>query len=345
MASDLILENSYILSLYSIFPHITMIMATSLEKQTSNNTCSISVVVCTRNRRQSLLETLDSLEAQRLRASPDRSWEVLVVDNGSDDGTVDAVLQRESKFPATLRVVVEPTTGLSHGRNRALREANGRAVIFIDDDVTCHEGWLAAHAAAFEDPKIVGTAGPILPSMPSETPDWFHEVLQDEIGGPTSRYYFGDEAADIVGDGGIALPFGANMGVLRHIALEVGGFRTDLGWGKKMIPSEELEFFRRVQARVGRIRYAPEASLTHHIEPRRVTMEYYRSWQQGFGRSLVVMDPPGGSLARVRSVVISSRRLLRWIVRRWQAKDTRSQILTLREAERERGRLKELCGR
>ena len=64
-----------------------------------------SVVICTRNRRNSLNETLDSLVVQ---IASSESWEVLVVDNDSDDGTSNCVEERITSFPVSLRVVVEP---------------------------------------------------------------------------------------------------------------------------------------------------------------------------------------------------------------------------------------------
>ena len=87
------------------------------------DTSEISVVICSLNRRDSLLLTLDSLEQQVWSGT----WEVLVVDNGGTDGSFDAVCQRASALPAPLRAVREETRGLSHARNRALREARGAA--------------------------------------------------------------------------------------------------------------------------------------------------------------------------------------------------------------------------
>src|SRR4051812_39247997 len=94
---------------------------------------AITVIICSRDRRESLLMTVESLRPQ----SCSEKWEVLVVDNASADDTALAIAARATSFPVPLRVVTESNAGLSFARNRALSEAFGRIVIFIDDDVTC----------------------------------------------------------------------------------------------------------------------------------------------------------------------------------------------------------------
>src|SRR5262249_57469715 len=70
--------------------------------------------------------------------------ELLVVDNGSTDGTREALAGQ-----ADVRCVVEPTAGATRARNAALRAARGDVVAFIDDDATPAPGWLAALTAPF----------------------------------------------------------------------------------------------------------------------------------------------------------------------------------------------------
>jgi len=260
--------------------------------------CAITVAICSRNRCASLLVTLDSLERQEW----DGRWEVLVVDNGSEDETCAVIRGRAADFPVPLRVIAEPQLGLSFARNRAAHEARGRVLLFIDDDVSCLSGWLAAHAFAFEDPRWVGSGGRILPVLPPEAPAWWKEILPSQIGGPTARYDFGSTSVEIVIGGPMPAPFGANMGILRQWVLALGGFRTDLGWGRRMIPAEESEFFQRVRAQGGRLRYVPDASVEHRIAPDRLTLDYYTRWQQGKGRSRVILAPPPGPMSRLAAI-------------------------------------------
>jgi glycosyltransferase involved in cell wall biosynthesis len=114
----------------------------------------VSVVVSTYNRPARLERLLSSLRAQELAAD---EFEVIVVDNGSDEPT-GAVLSRESARPG-LRVNSvrnEVTLGPGGGRNRGWRLARARLVAFIDDDCAAERGWLAAGLrASARDPGAV----------------------------------------------------------------------------------------------------------------------------------------------------------------------------------------------
>ena len=309
----------------------------------SADSCEISVLICSRNRRRDLLETLDSLALQQWSGD----WEVLVVDNGSEDDTTEALRSYGERFPVPLRVVWEAQVGLSFARNRAVRAARGRVALFIDDDVTCRPGWLAAHARAFEDLRVVGTGGRILPVLPEAAPQWWKELLPHEVGGPTSRYDFGDDTARIIAGGRIPPPFGANMGIARRWVLELGGFRTDLGWGRRMIPSEESEFFRRFQAQAAELLYVPDACVEHRIEQSRTTWDYYVRWQRGKGRSGVIVDPPHGAVARLSAILGCVARLLAASLRARRQRRTAdlvTRVAVLRKRERLKGRLYEFLG-
>ncbi|MGB0112935.1 MAG: glycosyltransferase family A protein [Ilumatobacteraceae bacterium] len=100
----------------------------------------INVVMPTRNRAASLQVAIDSVLAQTYD-----HWQLVVVDDGSDDGTAGA-LQRIAELDP--RVVVHRTTGIgaAAARNVGLGAATGDWVAFLDDDNTMHPGWLRAVA-------------------------------------------------------------------------------------------------------------------------------------------------------------------------------------------------------
>ena len=104
----------------------------------------MSVVVSTRNRASLLPDCLRSLATQR----SELAFEVVVVDNGSNDATPEVVrdwIRRDERF----RLVEEPTVGLSHAKNAGLRNARGQLVLFTDDDVVVPDGWIAAYTSFF----------------------------------------------------------------------------------------------------------------------------------------------------------------------------------------------------
>lgn len=251
----------------------------------------ITVVICTRNRSGHLVAALESLRLQYC----DRAWDVLVVDNGGSDDTAARVQDIAASYPVPLRIVHEAERGLTRARNLGVREAKSEILLFADDDVTFREGWLQAHAEAFSDSALDGSGGKVLPVLPPETPDWVTATM----GGPTANYDFGDHAAEINANSGIALPFGANMGFRREAAERLGGFRADLGWGARhSMPGDDTDFFERLREAGGKIAYVPSAVVDHHVLADRLTMEYYEAWCEGFGRLKVAKSPPKGPLAK-----------------------------------------------
>jgi GT2 family glycosyltransferase len=88
----------------------------------------LSYIIVTRNRRETLLRTLEILE-QNTRL-PRHTWEVFVVDNASDDGTPE-VLARSYRSAHVIRL---PENEGVPARNHAIRPAQGRYAVFLDDD-------------------------------------------------------------------------------------------------------------------------------------------------------------------------------------------------------------------
>jgi len=245
----------------------------------------ICVIVCTRNRCRSLEAALGGLSRQRTS----RAWQVLVVDNGSTDGTARVVREAAPRFPVPVVLAQEPRKGLSFARNRGLLESRAGVALFVDDDAVCLPGWLEAHGRAFDDPAVAATGGRILPVFPAETSPFMRDLLLSECGGPGAYYDLGNEPM-VVGEGSPhPLPFGANMGFRRAAALEQGGFRTDLGWGgDTWIVGEETELLGRLRERGWLVVYVPEASVEHHLAPEKTTFRYWRKYQAAYGRYLEV---------------------------------------------------------
>jgi glucosyl-dolichyl phosphate glucuronosyltransferase len=302
----------------------------------------LTVVICTRDRPESLQRTLRTLATQNWTGS----WDILIVDNGGG-ASGERACSAARDLPVDLRVTMEARRGLSFARNRALAEALGDAMVFVDDDVNCRPGWLAAHGDALRDPSVAGIAGRILPVLPESTPECFRTLYTSENGGPVSRYDFGDEPREITLDGPVEPPFGANMAVRRGLALSLGGFRTDLGWGKRMLPGEETELFRRILAAGGRLLYVPAAAVEHRIEPTRVTYGYCAQWWRGYGRASVLLAPPRGPLQRM-AMVRRSCWDVAWYARELRRarrlRDAARGIGALQKRSESEGRLLELLG-
>lgn len=105
-----------------------------------------SVVIPTFNRRDALMRCLDALARQTAGAG---RFEVLVVDDGSTDGTAGAL--RERPFPFAFRALSVPKGGASRARNAGIAAAAGDFVAFTEDDVVPDGDWLERASARLQE--------------------------------------------------------------------------------------------------------------------------------------------------------------------------------------------------
>lgn len=130
----------------------------------------IAVCICTYKRPEMLARLLDKLKAQ----DTDHlfSYSVVVVDN--DDGAaakgiVEAFVE---KAKVAVRYDVEPERGFAKVRNRAVANAEGDFIAFIDDDEFPDTQWLLRHYMALKVYKADGVLGPVIPHFDIEPPQW-----------------------------------------------------------------------------------------------------------------------------------------------------------------------------
>ena len=100
----------------------------------------ITAILCTYNRCNSLVRALDSLAASVLPQSVE--WEVLVVDNNSNDRTREVVEEYCRRNADHFRYEFEPQQGKSFALNTGIRKAHGDIIAFVDDDVIVEKAWL-----------------------------------------------------------------------------------------------------------------------------------------------------------------------------------------------------------
>jgi len=123
----------------------------------------LSVVVVSWRSRDDVLACLASLAEHA-----GMPYEVVVVDDGSGDGTPDAVRER---FPDAIVIAKPCNEGLVAGRNAALGLLRGRLVIMLDADTEVRPGALSALAAVLDDNPDVGLVGPRLVGRDGELQD------------------------------------------------------------------------------------------------------------------------------------------------------------------------------
>jgi hypothetical protein len=114
----------------------------------------VSVVIVTWRARDHVLACLDSL-----RRHAGVEYEAIVVDDGSEDGTAEAV---RSDFPEANLIVKPVNEGLVKGRNTALEHVNGPKVMMVDADTEFTSGALATLAGVLDRSPEIGLVGPRL---------------------------------------------------------------------------------------------------------------------------------------------------------------------------------------
>jgi glycosyltransferase involved in cell wall biosynthesis len=139
----------------------------------------ISVVIPTKNRIDALQATVDTLEKQDLDG---HRAEIIVVDNGSTDGTTQWLNEAHDRLPITLKTVAEPRPGVSAARNTGVRHAQFDLILFLNDDTSpASTDLLAGHIAAhaYADGKEIAVLGRIT-YPPEDMTDPFMRWLNDD---------------------------------------------------------------------------------------------------------------------------------------------------------------------
>jgi len=253
----------------------------------------VSVIICSRNRSGSLDRTLQSLrETTGLGA---REWEVVVVDNDSEDDTRQVVEHHKelSRFP--VRYTHERQRGLSFARNRGFMEARGKLIAFTDDDVIVDKAWVGNIVGAFREYDAACIGGKILPIWDKPRPKW----LTGNLYGYLALLDYGDTAFSL----DKPLIWGANFAVKARALHYYGPFNTRLGRiPGKLYAGEETDFFARLLRGSQKIVYAPKVVVHHCIPEERMKKSYFRRWAYDQGELAGILSGEDHS----RKVPVSS---------------------------------------
>jgi GT2 family glycosyltransferase/peptidoglycan/xylan/chitin deacetylase (PgdA/CDA1 family) len=208
----------------------------------------ISVVIPTYNRRALLARTLPTVLAQDL---PAEEYEVIVIVDGSTDGTADWL--RGLAPPVALHVLEQPNQGPGAARNAGIGAARGRVVLFLDDDLLCGAALLQEHLAAHHSQERRMVFGPVY--VAADSPDSLaSDLARQDAASWTTRLEQDLEPrwpCDAMVD--------ANSSVARAILLECGGF--DERFGRQR---ETADLGLRLWAMGVRFRYQP-AAVAHQL--------------------------------------------------------------------------------
>ena len=236
-----------------------------------------SVALCTHNHADRLARTLSDLA---LLKAPRAPWELLIIDNGSHDETPELLARHAWQSDWQVRVVREEELGLSSARNRAIAEARGEYVIFMDDDETADPDWLCAYEALIIAKRPDAFGGRIRVLFEDERPKW----LSDELLG-----FLGDlDRADHMAP--LTDPYesfhGGNFGFRKSVCDRVGNFDAMLGrkGTTNNTGGEDVDFYRRLLAAGLRVWWTPEAVIYHRIQAVKLKRSYFLDLHYRQGR-------------------------------------------------------------
>src|SRR3954449_12532533 len=238
---------------------------------------------------------------------------VAVCTNRSPDAALEAL--RDQVPPEALSVVVsgredpahlsEPRPGLSHARNRALEWAAGAGadvLAFVDDDALVDPGWYDALRARWDEAPadVACIGGPIRPRFSVPPPGW----CPDGIAHVLTLVDRGPSVRDL--DPGVEAVYGANISFRVEPLRAAGGFDPSLGHSGSRVYFGEEDEAQRALVRLGyRVRYVPDAAVTHVIPPERLTRGSFLRRRFAFGVALGRRGGRSRSLA-VRQALASA---------------------------------------
>lgn len=265
--------------------------------QTLPITPIISVIVATRNRRASLARFIQAIRS--LPKNP--AWELIVVDNGSADGT-DGLLSDAAKSLPII-IVTENVPGKSKALNKALEYALGEILLFTDDDVIPDPNWLVAlHKAALDFPQANVFGGRILVDR-DQIPGWIVNSynLRAIL---TSEQDLGGDVCWFAKD---QYPLGPNL-ALRRRSLNHGTFfwPVDFGPGTKIPVGDERAFLMQVSHPESSDRlYVPDSVVRHETGYNRfnITKALVRCFLGGYAAGLIHRSQDQSSLNQDASVL------------------------------------------
>jgi len=265
-------------------------------------------VIPTRDRPERLLETLTALVSA---ADPGLAWEAVVVDDGGAPASLEPARALARETGAPLRLVSQQQRGPAAARNRGAREAGGRVLVFLDDDMVTTPGFLGRHLRSVDANPGCWIVGRIThPEALRATPFGRYRHARWE------EFHDAHAPRGLQSTGGISA---ANLALPATDLARLGGFDE----GFALAGCEDRELALRAQAAGIRILYDPENVALH--QDWATTLPRYCERQRSYAISDVRLWRRHGS-ASPRAALITAatpvsladgpRRALRKLVRR-----------------------------
>lgn len=239
----------------------------------------LSIVIVAWNVRDLVLDCLASIEDAKLGIA----YEVILVDNGSGDFTVEAVARQ---FPGTRIVALPKNIGFGAGNNRGLEVMQGRHAVLLNSDTIVMPGGLEACVRYLDENPRVGAVGPQLLNPDRSKQNCIHNspnLLSEIVGQSLLRRLlprrYPSKLVDYDGPVEVEAVLGACLFTRAEVIAQVG--MIDEGY---FFFLEETDWCHRIRAAGWTIVHLPDAHVVHLYgestkkkTPLRTRIEYYRS--------------------------------------------------------------------
>lgn len=212
----------------------------------------ICVCICTFKRPKRLAALLDALGRQQ--TAERFTYDVMVVDN-DHQGTAARIARADRADRLSIRYALQPEQNIALARNRAVANAHGDYVAFIDDDEVPPDDWLLTLYTVLKSSRdTAGVLGPVLPRFEERPPKWVRKARLFE------------RPSHATGDILTWQQTRTGNAMLRHntLSLVSGPFRKEFGSG-----GEDRDFFRRAITRGARFTWCNEAPVFEAVPPQR----------------------------------------------------------------------------
>jgi len=229
----------------------------------------LTVVICTYNRSKHLYYALQSIVDQ---TCSQEYFNVIVIDNNSKDSTKQIVNNFSDKLP--IGYFLEKKQGLSHARNRGIREARTDYIAFLDDDAKADKKWLSTALEIIDSKKPAIFGGPIYPFYLTTKPKWFLDEYEIRKLSNHSRY-FNQENKYLSG---------SNIFFKKNVFNQIGLFNVNLGMkGRKISMGEEVKL--QIIANKKKISryYDPDLKVYHLVPGYKMKISYITKRVFSFG--------------------------------------------------------------
>jgi glycosyltransferase involved in cell wall biosynthesis len=241
----------------------------------------LSVVVCSRQRPQSLKRCIDSL-----LNGTDKDFELIIVDNTSGDQSVLDILKEHP----WIKYVQEERKGLGIARNTGLRASTRDIIAFTDDDVEVDKDWIFHLKTSFENPLTMAVTGLVIPSELQTHSQYIFERYWGFNRGYVPRTFDHRFFLNNL-DRGVPvwdIGAGANMAFRRDVFELAGGFDERLEAGAAGC-SGDTEFWYRILAEGWNCQYFPHILVYHeHRKTKNALRSQLYHYARGHACALLV---------------------------------------------------------